>query len=61
MERERLLIGGLFTRDRGVIKCVTRAYKAWEYKSERSAGKFSNGPILNRLEHSLDFWRNMGY
>ena len=27
-ERERLLIGGLFTRDRGVMKCVTRAYKA---------------------------------
>jgi hypothetical protein len=54
-ERERLLIGGQFARDRVVIKCVTRAYKAWEYKNERRAGNFSNALILDGLEYSLDF------
>jgi hypothetical protein len=59
-ERERLLIGGRFARDRAVMKCVTRAYKAWEYKSERRAGNFGDALVLDGLEYSLDFWRDMG-
>ena len=40
-ERERLRIDRQFARDRAVMKCVVRAYKAWEYKSECSVGSIS--------------------